>query len=237
MFKSKYSKALTVILIILILAIIIIATIIGVRVYRDYEDDIEREKIYAELKEREIKTETEIKQTDSNIATSNYIIPTFGDNEQTENEVNNSNTNSNSNLRQKVKTYKNYPVIGYIKIDKTKVSYPILLDSSEGALDTAVSAIYPTNPELNTPGNVLIIGHNYRNNKFFSKNKYLAIGDKIEITDLTGKTLTYTIYEIFETIDVDTSYLTRDRGNNIEISLSTCTDDGANRLIILARVQ
>ena len=31
------------------------------------------------------------------------------------------------------------------------------------------------------------------------------------------------------------SYITRDRGDNIEISLSTCTDNGERRLIILAR--
>jgi len=96
--------------------------------------------------------------------------------------------------------------------------------------------MYPTNPSLNQPGNVVIIGHNYRNGKFFSNNKNLAVGDKIKITDLTGKTLTYTIYEKFETTANDTEYITRDRGDNIEISLSTCTDQGDRRIIILARV-
>ena len=97
--------------------------------------------------------------------------------------------------------------------------------------------MYPSNPKLNQPGNVVIIGHNYRNGKFFSNNKKLDLGDKIEITDLTGKTLTYKIYEIFQTSETDTEYITRNRQNNIEISLSTCTDDGKQRLVILARVE
>ena len=95
--------------------------------------------------------------------------------------------------------------------------------------------LYPTNPTLNEPGNVVIIGHNYRNGKFFSNNKKLSVGDKINITNESGKKLTYTIYEIFETTPEDTEYMTRDTGNNIEISLSTCTDDGNKRLVILAK--
>ena len=128
-------------------------------------------------------------------------------------------------------------MVGYIKISKTNVEYPILLDVSPGALETAVGVMYPSNPKLNQQGNVVIIGHNYRNGKFFSNNKELDLGDSIEITDLTGKTLTYRIYEIFQTSETDTQYITRDRGNNIEISLSTCTDDGKERLVILARVE
>jgi len=97
--------------------------------------------------------------------------------------------------------------------------------------------MYPSNPSLNEPGNVVIIGHNYRNGQFFSNNKKLVIGDKIKITDLKGRTLTYTIYEISTLPETDTEYITRERGDNIEISISTCTDDGKARLVILARVQ
>lgn len=128
-------------------------------------------------------------------------------------------------------------MIGTIKIEKTKVDYPILLDVSPSALETAVGVMYPSNPKLNQPGNTVIIGHNYRNGKFFSNNKKLVLGDKIQITDLNGKTLTYTIYEIFQTIETDTEYISRPRGDKIEISLSTCTDDGKDRLVILARVE
>ena len=70
---------------------------------------------------------------------------------------------------------------------------------------------------------------------FFSNNKKLNIGDKIYVTDLDGKRMTYTIYDKFETDDTDTEYMTRDTQGAVEISLTTCTDDSKARLIILAK--
>ena len=70
---------------------------------------------------------------------------------------------------------------------------------------------------------------------FFSNNKKLEIGDKIYITDLTGQTLAYTIYNKYETTPEDATYMSRDIGDNIEISLTTCTDDNSKRLIIWAK--
>lgn len=153
------------------------------------------------------------------------------------NETGNNTSGNDTVSRPATRFYKEYPMVGYIKIPKTGIEYPILLDISPGALEVAVGVMYPSNPQLNEPGNVVIIGHNYRDGKFFANNKNLVIGDKIQITDLSGKTLTYTIYEISTIPETDTEYITRQRGDNIEISLSTCTDDGRDRLVILARVQ
>jgi LPXTG-site transpeptidase (sortase) family protein len=71
----------------------------------------------------------------------------------------------------------------------------------------------------------------------FSNNKKLVVGDVIKIKGLDEKMLTYTIYEIFETTPTDTAYMSRKTEGRIEVSLSTCTDDGNNRLVILARVE
>lgn len=229
MFKSKYSTVLTVILIIVIIAIIIIAAILGIKAYKDYQDEKERQKIYATLQDE---TENQIDNNNNNIVDEDILMEPIDTNT-----VVNNNTTNGTTSQKKTKFYKNYPMIGYIKIDKTNIEYPILLDVSPGALETSVGVMYPSNPTLNVPGNVVIIGHNYRNGKLFSNNKKLVIGDKIKITDLSGKTLTYTIYEISTIPDTDTEYITRERGDNIEISLSTCTDDGKARLVILARVE
>ena len=72
---------------------------------------------------------------------------------------------------------------------------------------------------------------------FFSNNKKLKNGDKIYITDNSGKKLTYTIYDKFETSDTDTSFYQRDTEGKAEITLSTCTDDSKARLIILAKAE
>ena len=79
------------------------------------------------------------------------------------------------------------------------------------------------------------MGHNYRNGLFFSNNKKLEVGDKIYITDLDGKKLTYTIYNKYETTPEDAEYMTRNTNGATEISLSTCTDDSKARLIIWAK--
>ena len=116
------------------------------------------------------------------------------------------------------------------------------LKISKSSLETSVCVVYSTTGEehtqgrgLNKPGNTVIAGHNYRNSRFFSNNKKLNIGDKIYITDLEGKRMTYTIYNKFETDDTDTEYMTRDTQGAVEISLTTCTDDSKARLIILAK--
>lgn len=135
------------------------------------------------------------------------------------------------------KDMNNFVVIGHIEIPKTGIKYDILERTSVKALETSVAVVYPSNPQLNTSGNIVIQGYNYRDNRFFSNNKKLQIGDKINITDLNNETLTYTIYEIFETTPEDVACFTRDTGDNIEITLLTSTDDGKDRLVILARAK
>ena len=235
MFKSKYSTVLTVILIIAIITIIIIGIIAGIKVYKNYEDNKEKRKVIAELQDGNHNT-VENNTNNNTITDENMIIQPIDGITNTIQDGSNASTGNNSS-RPKTKFYKNYAMVGSIKIEKTKIEYPIVLDVSPGALEVAVGVMYPSNPKINEPGNTVIIGHNYRNGKFFSNNKKLEVGDKIKITDLTGRTLTYSIYEISTLPETDTEYITRDRGNNIEISLSTCTDDGKDRLVILARAE
>jgi len=71
---------------------------------------------------------------------------------------------------------------------------------------------------------------------FFSNLKKVSTGDKIKITDDKGQTLVYTIYEKYETTPEDVSYITRDVGNNTEITLITCTDDSKGRIVVKAKV-
>lgn len=148
------------------------------------------------------------------------------------------NTTTPSNETTKKKTYyEGYVMLGYITIPKTNVKQPILDVVTPESLDTAVAVLYPSNPKLNQPGNIVIVGHNYRNGQFFSNNKKLSIDDKIKIKDTTGNELTYTVYQIFETNEQDTSFYNRDTNGAIEVTLSTCTDDSKRRTIILARVE
>lgn len=225
---NKYGKVLTIILVILVIAILIIG---GVLLY----NYVIKPKIDGK------RTIAAITEFDKNAPEDNNI-----GNEQ-ENQISNNiteiikpteNVPSNNGTQAKKKTYyEGFVMLGYITIDKTGVKEPILDEVTPEALEKAVAVLYPSNPKLNKPGNVVIIGHNYRNGKFFSNNKNLSTGDKIKIKDATGTELTYTIYQKFTTTEEDTSFYARDTKGAIEVTLSTCTDDAKERIIILARVE
>lgn len=130
-----------------------------------------------------------------------------------------------------------YYTIGEINIPSINVNYPILTAESLDHIDTllkiSVCKFHGANP--NQVGNLCIVGHNYKNSKFFSKVPNLNIGDIIQIKDLSGATLNYAVYDKFivDPTDVEcTSQLTNGRK---EITLITCTNDNKQRHIIKAR--
>ena len=228
--NTRYGNLLTVILIVAIIAILGIVAIIGYRIYNSYYIDTGATQAATQF-EQAIQQNNII--GNGNVDQQNTIKEDITGIDNTTNiGVGNSGGGNGSSSKT---TYKGYVVVGTIQIPDIKLNYPILEKLSAASLKTSVVLMY-TAQGLNNPGNSVIIGHNYRNGKFFSNNKKLSVGDKINITDESGKKLTYTIYEIFETTPEDTEYMTRDTGDNIEISLSTCTDDGSKRLVILAKV-
>ena len=239
MFENKYSNFLTVLLVIIIIAIIGCIAFGGYKVYQQINSTKEANDFVNEF----------IENATSNVTT-NIVVDQGGDKEDevteniTENTTDNTTGNSvqlqntpqgsgSSSTTVKEKTYKGFSVIGTIEIPKIKLSYPILKEASTSAIEKSVAMLYGVGP--NNPGNTLIIGHNYRDGRFFANNKNLSIGDKIYITDLNGKRLAYTIYDKFETTTEDTEFITRNTNGAREISLQTCTDDGSMRLIILAK--
>ena len=127
-----------------------------------------------------------------------------------------------------------YNVVGVLKIPKIKVEYPILERVTKRSLEIAVAQL-DTQRGINNPGNTTILGHNYRNNLFFAKLHLLTNGDKIMVTDMTGRVITYEVYEVATRKPSDTSYVSRDTDGNVEISLSTCNDDSTLRHVVLAR--
>ena len=69
----------------------------------------------------------------------------------------------------------------------------------------------------------------------FGKTKKLAIGDQVELTDLTNRTITYQIYDIFVTDPNDVSILQTKDKTVREVTLITCTNGNKQRLILKAR--
>ena len=221
--EKKFNKVLTIILVIVVIAIFVIIGFWGYDLYqRYYINTSANEYLEQEFSTNRIKVpinttgEEELQNVSLNI-------------DVNEIESNNS-TTSNRVAKQ---TYKGYAVLGRIEIPKTKVNYPVLDRTSDASMKVSVGVLYGVG--LNEIGNTVIAGHNYRNGTFFSNNKNLQNGDLIYITDLTGRRIKYTIYNVYETSSSDFEYATRDTAGKREISLTTCTADVNARLVIWAR--
>ena len=84
-------------------------------------------------------------------------------------------------------------------------------------------------------GNVCIAGHNYDNNKFFSKLSTLNINDEIFIYDNSNKKFTYIISNIFEVKPDDLSPIYSYDKNIRQLTLITCNNLNSNRVVVKAQ--
>lgn len=245
MFNNKYGNILTMILIILVVTIV---GIIGYFAYDTFHTKKVNSNAQLALEEFERAT-TKVKKKNSSTngeentnSVSNSVSNTLSTSlDEAIASLNTSSATTNTVEEQKTseepeepeKVYmEGYEVVGRIEIPKTKVDYPILAKLTKKTLEIAISVAYGPGP--NKVGNTILYGHNYRNNSFFSNNKKLAKNDKVYITDVYGDRVEYNIYNIYQTVQSDAEYMKRDTNGRREISLQTCTDNSAGRIIIWA---
>ena len=131
-----------------------------------------------------------------------------------------------------------YPIESIIKIPKIGINYPVISKTSEELLKISVNKFHGPNP--NEVGNYCIVGHNYLNDKMFSRLDELKNGDIVELKDLSGKIIQYRVYDKYIVNPTDTSCTsqrTKD-GKKLgfrEITLITCANYGTQRLIVKCR--
>lgn len=135
--------------------------------------------------------------------------------------------------------YKGYDVIGIVKIPKINIEYPILeigdIDPESAKEPMKLSIIKYWGEKVNDYGNLSIAGHNNKDGTMFGKTKKLEIGDIVELTDLNGQTIQYSIYDIFVTDPNDVSILLPKDEVIREVTLITCTNGNKQRLILKAK--
>ena len=135
--------------------------------------------------------------------------------------------------------YKGYKIIGIVKIPKIKIEYPILeigdIDPENAKAPMKLSIIKYWGENVNDYGNLSIAGHNNKDGTMFGKTKKLEIGDIVELTDLKGQTIQYSIYDIFVTDPNDVSILLPKDELVREVTLITCTNGNKQRLILKAK--
>lgn len=128
---------------------------------------------------------------------------------------------------------KQYEIIATLNIPTLGIKYPVLSSTSEALLKVSLNKYWGPNPH--EVGNLCILGHNYENSKFFSKLHNIKIGDVVQLTDMNGKTLDYTVYET-DIIDPDNNDCTSQLTNgHTEITLITCHNKALQRFIVKAR--
>lgn len=125
-----------------------------------------------------------------------------------------------------------YQNIAIINIPKIGVNYPIFSTWTDELLKISPCKFWGADP--NRIGNFCIVGHNYRNDKFFSKVPTLEKGDIIEITDMSGRTIEYMVYDKYQTDPSDVACTSQHTNGRKEITLITCTNDNKKRVIVKA---
>ena len=161
----------------------------------------------------------------------------LGEKSQNENEeivYEESVTDNENEKRFDLLEFKGFKVIGLIKIPAINLEYPILEETTKETMKVSISRYW--GGDINSYGNVSLAGHNNRVTlTMFGKNKNLKNGDKIILTDLSGNTVEYQIYDTFITNPNDVTVLQTKDKNIREVTLITCSNGHVNRLINKAR--
>lgn len=126
-----------------------------------------------------------------------------------------------------------YYTIGVITIPKIDIKYPILSTWNYELLKIAPCMFYGAEP--NQVGNCCIIAHNYRSgNTFFTNLIKVEYQDIIQITDTSGKTVDYIVYDKYTVDPEDTRCTSQKTDGKKEITLITCYNKGTQRTVIKA---
>lgn len=126
-----------------------------------------------------------------------------------------------------------YTYESILSIPSLGIEYPVLSETSEELLKISINKFWGGSP--NSVGNYCIVGHNYKSGKMFGKLSQMKSVDTIKLTDLSGKTLEYKVYDRY-VVDPENVACTSQITNGLkEVTLITCTNGGKQRLIIKCR--
>ena len=128
-------------------------------------------------------------------------------------------------------------MIANLNIPSLGIKYPVLSSTSTSTalLKISLNKYWGANP--NEVGNMCIVGHNYEDSRFFGKLNKIKKGAIVKITDLTGKTLDYEVYDTYTVGPYDTDCTSQLTKGNTEVTLITCNKDGSKRFVVKARAK
>ena len=222
-----------------IMSIFLVCILTSLYIYAEYDRN-KSEEVSQEILADFSKTIEE----DNTIADNDILLVVLDATEEdylsvdSEEKVDIAQVNQNAEVKKSSSGY-DYKTIATINIPKINVNYSIVQGITGSAEET--EALLKNSPvkyhgcEPNEVGNFCIVGHNYRNTKFFSKVPTLVNGDIIQIKDSNGKTVQYEVYDKYTVDPTDVSCTSQNTKGQKEITLITCTDDSKQRVIVKAR--
>ncbi len=128
--------------------------------------------------------------------------------------------------------YSGYTLLGKIEIPVIGFRSVIIKENTYRAMDLGVVLSYGVSPNVN--GGTVLSGHNFRGQGIFMYNiKNLDSGDKIYLTDSSGRQVEYTVYEKIRNYDPNNTDIYK-KYDGYHLVLSTCENGGQSRIIIKA---
>ena len=184
---------------------------------------------------QEILAQLDYKKEDLTVrSTENDVLVVILDKEQEEKH------NSEINTQPKIDTATytstdgvKYTTESVLKIPSIGIEYPVLSETSSDLLFVSINKYW--GPAPNEVGNYCIVGHYYESGIMFGKLHKLKNGDIAELTDLSGRTVQYQVYNKYVVEPTDTSCTSQLTNGKKELTLITCTNYGKQRLIVKLR--
>jgi LPXTG-site transpeptidase (sortase) family protein len=204
------------------ISVLLICLLSSFYIYGAYDRD------KTEQVSQEILTEVDstVKTVDNDV-----MVLVLDENASTDNnEELNDNTNTQTFTSSTGETYTTDATLSIPKID---IEYPVLSETSEELLKVSLNKYWGPSP--NEIGNYCIVGHNYRNDKFFGNLNKLTNGDKVYLKDMNGRTIEYQVYNQYIVEPTDTSCTSQLTNGKKELTLITCANYGKQRLVVKCR--
>lgn len=121
-------------------------------------------------------------------------------------------------------------VIGILEIPELDEELPIIGKWSYKLLKISICRY--KGPDPLEDGNLVIIGHNYKNGSHFGRLSKLSVGSEIYLTNAaTGQRVRYEVYQI-KSIASDAFSALKSYHGDAGLTLMTCKDNGTNRLLV-----
>lgn len=216
------------------LSIFLVCLLFSYYIYAEYDRDkseeVSQEILMGISKEKTNSTvDTTIKKTD------NIIVVALEDNEEDEEIVQPVLEQQETNQAQEFTTTSGvkYNVESIIKVPRLEINYPVISDTSEELLKISVNKYWGPGP--NEVGNYCIVGHNYKSKKMFGRLSEIVSGDIIELEDMNGNVIKYSVYDKYTVDPKNTKCTSQLTNGKKEVTLITCTNYGTKRLVVKAR--